>query len=122
MNKKQRVYVKQKYYDAKYIDRRTGQKATRQVLNNSRRTRNKNLNTENLHKYLGKKVLKGRVSIRRKRYQYQPKDLVQYQEQSYLVKGMQNYGADVKLAELARPVKTSLVSSLKARKGICIKI
>ena len=69
----------QKFYDAKYLDRRTGEKVTGQVLNNGRRNRNKNLNTENLHKYKEQKISKGRVSIRRKRYQYQPKDLVQYQ-------------------------------------------
>lgn len=112
----------QKFYDAKYLDRRTGEKVTGQVLNNGRRTRNKNLNTENLRQYRGKKVSKGRVSIRRKRYPYQPKDLIQYQKQSYLVKGMQNYGAYVKLTELPKPVKTALVSPVKFRKGICIKI
>ena len=109
----------QKFYDAQYIDTRTGKKASGQELNSGRRTRNKNLNGENLRQYRGRKVSKGRVSIRRRRYPYQPKDLVLYEGQRYLVKGMQNYGAYIKLDGLAKPVKTSLVSSLRWRKGIC---
>ena len=114
--------VLQKFYDAKYIDRRTGEKATGKALNNGRRTRNKSLNTENLRKYRGKKISKGRVSVRRQRYPYQPKDIVKYQGQSYMVKGMQNYGAYVKLAEFGKLVRTSLISPIKFRKGICIII
>ena len=47
----------QKFYDAKYIDLGTGEKASGQELNCGRRTRNKNLNTENLRKYRGEKVI-----------------------------------------------------------------
>ncbi len=114
----------QKFYDAKYIDRRTGEKVGAQLLNSGRRSRNKSkqVNTENLRQYWGKKLSKGHVSIRRKRYQYQPKDVVQYQEKTYTVKGIQNYGDYIRLSELSKPVKTSLVSPLKFRKGMCLKI
>ncbi|MFQ5980922.1 MAG: RNA-guided endonuclease IscB [Candidatus Heimdallarchaeota archaeon] len=110
----------QKFYDAKYIDRRTGHKVSGQELGSGRRTRNATLNSENLRQYRGQKVSKGRVSIRRQRYRYQPKDSVCYKGQQYLVKGMQNYGQYVKLAGLPKPVKTVLVQPVRWRKGICV--
>ncbi len=109
----------QKFYDAKYLDTRTGKKASGQELCSGRRTRNKNLNEENLRKYRGHKTNKGRVSIRRQRYKYQPKDIVQFQGRRYLVKGMQNLGRYVKLAGLPKPVKVELVTPVRWRKGIC---
>ncbi len=108
----------QKFYDAKYIDTRTGQKVSGQELNNGRRTRNKNLNTENLHKYRGQKVSKGRVSIRKKKYSLQPADTVSYEGKKYEVKGVQNSGLYVKLSELSKPVKVSSVSLLYYGKGL----
>lgn len=39
----------EKFYDAKYIDIRTGDKVSSGYLNSGRTTRNRNLNTENLH-------------------------------------------------------------------------
>ena len=108
----------QKFYDTKYIDRRTGDKVSGQELNCGRRTRNKNLNTENLRKYRGEKVSPGRVSIRKQRYPYQPGDTVLYQWQKCTVKGIQNFGAYVKLAELKKPVKISEVRALYYGKGL----
>jgi len=110
----------QKFYDAKYIDIRTGKEESGQTLNNGRRTRNKNLNGDNLRIYRGQKVHKGRVSIRRQRYQFQPKDIVIYEEQKYKVKGVQNYGAYVKLDGLSKPVRTDMVTPLRWRKGLCV--
>ncbi len=109
----------QKFYDAKYVDTRTGKKASGQALFSGRRTRNKNLTEENLRKYRGHKTNKGRVSIRRQRYKFQPKDIVLFQGKKFLVKGMQNYGQYIKLDGLAKPVKTSLVTPICWRKGIC---
>jgi len=48
-----------KFYDAKYIHSKTGEKVSGQDLFNGRTTRNKNLNGENLHKYRKVKVKKG---------------------------------------------------------------
>jgi len=95
----------QKFYDAKYIDIRTGKKATGQDLNNGRRTRNRDLNEPNLRVFRGKKLSKGRVQIRRKRYPFQPGDTVIYQGKEFTVKGTQNYGAYVRLTGLPKPVK-----------------
>ncbi|MFW9916540.1 MAG: RNA-guided endonuclease IscB [Candidatus Thorarchaeota archaeon] len=110
----------QKFYDAKYIDRRTGQKASGQELGSGRRTRNTTLTDENQRQYRGQKVSKGRVSIRRQRYHYQPKDVVSYKGQQYLVKGMQNYGQYIKLDSLPKPVKTALVQPVRWRKRLCL--
>ncbi|MHA2233595.1 MAG: RNA-guided endonuclease IscB, partial [Candidatus Hodarchaeales archaeon] len=108
--------------DAKYLDQRTGHKVRGQELYSGRRTRNTTLNSENLHQYRGRKVSKGRVSIRRQRYRYQPKDSVSYKGQRCQVKGMQNYGQYVKLAGFPKPVKTVLVRSVRWRKGTCLMV
>ena len=110
----------QKFYDAKYIDIRTGEKVSGQTLSSGRRIRNKNLKDENLRKYRGQKVSKGRVSIRRQRYQFQPKDIVLFLGQKYQVKGVQNYGAYIKLDGLSKPVRTDKVIPLRWRKGLCV--
>ena len=112
----------QKFYDAKYIDIRTGKKESGQTLNNGRRTRNKNHNGENLRVYREQKVSKGRVSIRRQRYQFQPNDMVVFEKQKYRVKGVQNYGAYVKLDDLSKPVRTDMVTPLRWRKGLCVVV
>ena len=109
----------QKFYDAQYLDTRTEKKASGQDLFSGRRTRNKQLNEENLHVYRGRKLKKGRVSIRKQRYQYQPKDIVRYKGKQYQVKGMQNYGQYIKLASLNKPVKLALIQPIRWCKGIC---
>jgi hypothetical protein len=110
----------EKFYDAKYVDSRTGEKVSGQDLNSGRTTRNKNLNSENLHKYRKQKLSKGQRRIRTQRYFYQPKDLVKYDGKVFVVKGIQNKGAYIKLENLAKPVKTSLVAPYEFRKGICV--
>lgn len=109
----------EKFYDAKYIDSRTGKKATGQDLYSGRRVRDKNLNTENLRKYRGLKLGKGRRSIRTKRYFYQPNDLVKYNGSIYTVQGTQNKGDYVKLRDLKKVPKVGLLSPYKFRSGIC---
>jgi hypothetical protein len=110
----------EKFYDAKYIDSRTNQKVSGQDLFSGRRARNKNLNSENLHKYRKQKLSKGQRRIRTQRYFYQPKDLVKYENKIYTVKGIQNKGAYIKLENLSKPIKTELVVPYEFRKGICV--
>ncbi|MFX0100869.1 MAG: RNA-guided endonuclease IscB [Candidatus Hodarchaeota archaeon] len=110
----------QKFYDAKYLDKRTGKIIKGQELNSGRCVRNKNLSGPNLRKYRGKKISKGRVSIRRHHYQYQPNDFVNHLGSRYRVKGMQNYGKYVKLDGLPKPVKITSISPNRWRKGICV--
>ena len=86
-----------KFYDAKYIDSRTGKKVSGKDLYNGRIKRNHKLDSENLHKYRGQKISKGRVSTRTKRYFIQPGDTVLYQGKQYISKGCQNLGRYIKL-------------------------
>ena len=111
----------ERFYDAKYIDFRTGKKTSGAELNSGCRTRNKELNGENLRRYRGLKLSKGRVSIRKQRHALQPGDVAVYQKRNYLVKSTQNKGAYVKLAGIKSPVKTSLVKPLFYGKGLCIR-
>jgi len=108
----------EKFYDAKYIDIRTGKPAKGQELFNGRRTRNKNLNSENLHKYRGTKLSKGRRHIRKQHYFYQPNDLVKLNGKVLTVKGIQNNGQYIKLAELPKPIRTDLVKPYMYRRSI----
>ena len=106
------------FYDAKYIDIRTGEKVSGTELFSGRRTRNKNLNTENLHQYRGEKISKGQRRIRTKRYFYQPNDLVKYEGQVYSVRGTQNGGAYIRLNEIKKVPRVDLLIPYKFNKGI----
>jgi hypothetical protein len=108
----------ERFYDALYIDRRNGNRAKGQELNSGRRTRNRNLKSENLHSYRGKKLRAGRRSVRKKRYPIQPKDRVMYNKNKYEVAGIQNYGEYIKLVGLTKPVKTAAVRLLYYGKGL----
>jgi hypothetical protein len=110
----------EQFYDAKYIDIRTGEKATGSTLFSGRRTRNKNLNTENLKKYRGQKLSKGRRAIRKSRYPYQQNDLVLHENKVYRVRGMQNLGKRVALyADKNLTADVRNVEPYLWRKGIC---
>lgn len=110
----------QKFYDAKYIDIRTGEPSTGKVLNCGRTTRNKNKNGENLKKYRGEKLKDGRVSIQTSRYPYQPGDLVRYEGKIFTVKGVFNYGAYIRLVDKDKNVlnvQAKKVSIVKYKRG-----
>jgi hypothetical protein len=107
----------EKFYDAKYIDTRTGKKVSGQELFCGRRTRNTNLNTENLRKYRGEKASCGRRSIRTKRYFYQPNDLVRYDNKVYTVKGTHCKGTRVVLKESGKSIKVGGLFPYMFRSG-----
>ena len=118
-NRRNRRSLEQ-FYDAVYIDTRTKEKATGGELFSGRRTRNKKLNGENLRKYRGGKVRKGKRSIRNSRYPYQQNDLVKFDGKAYRVRGMQNLGKRVALyAENNLTVDVRKVQPYLWRKGIC---
>ncbi|WP_298840059.1 RNA-guided endonuclease IscB [Clostridium sp.] len=108
----------EKFYDSKIIDTRTGKKVSGVELFNGRRTRNKNLNSEDLRTYRGEKISKGQRRIRTKRYFYQPGDLVKYENIIYTVKGTQNNGAYVALKEIKKVPKVQLLTPYRFRKGL----
>ena len=66
----------QKFYDAKYIDRRDGKKKTGIELSSGRTKRSRELNYDNQRIYRLRKVSKGRISIRRQHYRLRPHDIV----------------------------------------------
>ena len=84
--------VLEKFYDATYIDTRTGDKAKSKELFNGRISRNHKKDSEDLHKYRSKKVSKGRRSIRRQRYAIQPYDTVRLESKTYITSGCHNKG------------------------------
>ena len=108
----------EKFYDAKYVDNRTGEVIKAGELNSGRRTRNKNLNDENLRIYRGEKISKGRTSIRKQRYFYQPNDLVKYEGKVYTVKGTQSKGSYVALKETKKAIRVDILIPYKFRKGL----
>jgi hypothetical protein len=108
----------EKFYDAKYIDIRTGKKVSGQDLFSGRRCRNKSLNTENLHKFRGKKLSKGRRSIRQKRYFFQANDLVKLGNTVYTVRGTHNKGSRVILKETGKSIKVELLTPHKFMSGL----
>lgn len=117
-NRRNRRSLEQ-FYDAKYIDIRTWKKVAGSILYSGRRTRNKNLNGENLRTYRGQKVSKGRRSIRKGRYPYQQHDLLFFQGAKYLVRGMQNLGTRVAVYDAPKStLDVNHVKPCKWRKGI----
>jgi hypothetical protein len=108
----------EKFYDAKYIDTRTSEKVSGGDLNSGRRTRNKNLNSENLHQYRGEKISKGQRRIRTKRYFYQPNDLVMYEGKIYTVKGTQNSGKYIALKEIKKVPSVQSLTPYRFSKGL----
>lgn len=107
----------EKFYDAKYIDIRNGEKVSGGDLNNGRRTRNKNLNSENLHQYRGEKLSKGQRRIRKVRYFYQPNDLVRYEGKIYSVRGTQNGGKYIALNGVKKVPRVDLLVPYKFQTG-----
>lgn len=108
----------EKFYDSKYIDIRTGEKVSGGDLNNGRRTRNKNLNSENLHQYRGEKLSKGQRRIRKGKSVYQPNDLVKCNGQIYTVKGSQNGGKYIALREIKKVPRVDLLKPYVYKKSL----
>jgi len=115
----------EQFYDTKYIDLRTGEKVSGSTLNSGRRTRNKNLNGENLRVYRGQKVSKGQRRIKKQRYPYNPNDYVMFEKKVYRVIGMQNLGTGVKIANYPgvtnKVVNVNKVQPIKRRSGLCAR-
>lgn len=108
----------EKFYDAKYVDIRTGEKVSGGDLNCGRRTRNKNLNSENLRKYRGQKLSKGQRRIRVGKSKYQPNDLVRYDGKIYTVRGSQNGGKYIALKEIKKVPSIKLITPYMFKKGL----
>ena len=117
----------EQFYDAKYIDVRDGIVKSGSELFSGRRTRNKQMSTENLRKYRGEKVSSGRRAIKRHRYPYKQHDLVSLDRKVYVVVGMQNKGTRVKLVSDDLEIKNLTaairkVIPVKRRGGLCRRV
>ena len=106
-----------KFYDAKYVDIRDGsiKKGTAIGCNRTNRSvpRN-NLNNERV--FRGSKVSKGRESIRRKRSEYQPGDMVRYMGKNLAVHGSHCNGTRV-ILENKKSVPVKGIVSIRKRGG-----
>ena len=90
--------ILQKFYDARYIDIRTGKKASGKELSCNRTDRSvPRDNPNNLHMYHGQKLSKGHINIRRKRHPYQSGDIVLINERKELISGTNGCGRNVVL-------------------------
>ena len=112
----------EKFYDAKFIDARNGEKVSASELSCGRTTRNKNRNTENLKIYRERKVSKGKRTIRKSRYFYQPNDLVKFKNQIYTMKGTHNNGSRAILKETGKSIKVGDLIPYRFSKGFYFKI
>lgn len=108
----------EKFYDAKYVDTRTGEKVSASELNCGRRTRNTNHNSENLRIYRGQKLSGGQRRIRKQKYFYQPSDLVMFDDKIYTVRGTQNEGKYIALRETKKVPNVNLLTPYKFKKGL----
>ncbi len=89
-----------KFYDVKYIDIRDGSVKKGAQLSCGRINRRTPRNTElNERIYRGRKVSKGRYSIRKQRYAYRPHDTVWINDTKYTVKGVFSHGTRIALNE-----------------------
>ena len=90
--------VLSKFYDAQYIDSRDGTKHSGSELSCGRTNRSEPRNGEkNLRIFHGKKVSKGRISVRRQRYPIQPGTVVLYNKRKIAVLGTHGNGTKVLL-------------------------
>lgn len=110
----------EKFYDAKYIDSRDNSIKSGSELSCGRTTRNKNKNSEDLRIYRKSKKSKGRRTIRKQRYFYQPNDFIIYENRKLKVQGVQNKGEYIKLRDFKKVVEISLVKPYKFSKGFAI--
>ena len=88
--------VLSKFYDAKYIDARTGKKSSGKELGSNRTSRSvPRDNSNNLRKFHGMKLIKGYVSVRKKHYDIHAGDVVLCKGMKRLVHGIHNRGNNV---------------------------
>ena len=77
--------ILEKFYDSRYIDIRTGEIATGKELFNGRINRNHKKDSENLHKYRGKRTYAGHRALLRKKVNLNPGDLVSLNGENLIV-------------------------------------
>ena len=111
--------VLQKFYDAKYIDRRDGKKKCGKELSSGRTRRSKEIPYDNQRIFRQKKVTKGRISIRRNHYRIRPHDILlnTKTDRIEIAKGVMNHGKTV-LLQNKKTVSASKVICLYHVNGL----
>lgn len=111
--------VLQRFYDARYIDRRDGKKKSGKELSSGRTRRSKEIPYDNQRIFRQKKVTKGRVSIRRNHYRIQPHDILlnTKTDRIEIVKGVMSRGKTV-LLQNKKTVSASKVICLYHINGL----
>jgi hypothetical protein len=79
--------ILERFYDSQYIDIRTGEVTTGKSLFNGRINRSHKKDSENLHKYRGKRIRKGYRALRRKKVALNRGDLVSLNGEFLVVYG-----------------------------------
>lgn len=102
-----------KFYDAKYIDIRDNTTKSGAQLSCGRTDRSESRHSEkNERIFRGRQVRKGRVSIRKQHYPYQPGDIVNYCGNHFAVKGTHCHGAAVVL-ETGKSISVSKIRPIQ---------
>ena len=109
----------EQFYDAKYLDTRDKKSKSGTELFSGRRTRNKNLNNENLRVDRGHKLSKGKRAIKTKRYPYRQGDIVVWNGQTFAVRGVHCKGTRAVLHETGKSVALKQIQSIRKVGGIC---
>ena len=110
--------ILEKFYDAKVIDRRDGKKVSGKDLGCERTSRREPRSSEkSLRRYCGKKLSKGKRSIRRKRYAIRPGGILLFGGKRYTAIGVHNKGASVILKETQRSLAISKAQIFKHTGG-----
>ena len=108
--------VLSKFYDAKYIDVRTGKKASGRESGSNRTSRSvPRDNPNNRRKCNGMKLSKGAIRTRKQHYKYQSGDTVLVNGRKEVISGMQNCGAVIKLRRTKLNGGIATVSTKKIR-------
>ena len=106
------------FYDAKYVDIRDQVIKTGSQLSCGRTDRSEHRSSsKNERIYRGTKKSKGRRSIRRRRYELRPGDIVKYDNNKHKIIGVQNHGDYTKLNGVSKVVRTSLLFPIRHTGG-----
>ena len=110
--------ILEKFYDAKFIDIRDNSKKSGAELSCGRTNRSEpRKSTKNERIYRGTKITKGRRSIRRKRYELRPGDLVVYNGNRFEVSGVHNNGTRAILKQNGKSVVINQIKPIRHING-----
>lgn len=114
VKKRRNNRILSKFYDAKYIDIRDGEKKSGSQLSCGRTNRRESRRTEkNKRIFRGQKCSKGRNAIRRQHYPYQPGDHVIAGGRIRVIKGLHGHGKNAEFINDGLLPKSMAVSRLK---------